>query len=272
MKKEPTMLSVIEQAVLSPDVDVEKMSRLLDIQERILDKNAAQTYAKAMTDAQAECPRVIHNKANQQTNSTYSDLDAVLNVIKPIYTKHGFSLMFGTAPTQPGYVKVTCECAHNTGHSKHFEIDVPYDATGPKGNAVKTQTHATMSSITYGQRYLVEMIFNVSTGKDDDGNQGVSHKQTTEHFLNMIQVILDHHLTIAAIKENLSKFSDDSGLIADDENLQHAAEAWYELTDDEKKQLWVAPSKGGPFSTIERKIMMASAFRKAHYGEDADKL
>jgi len=46
-------------------------------------------------------------------------------------------------------------------------------------------------------------------------------------------------------------------------NLHAANEAWRELTDDEKKLLWVAPSKGGCFTTEERKIMQSSEFREA---------
>lgn len=265
--KPDSMLAVIEQAVINPDVDVEKMSRLMDIQERIMDKNAAQAYAQAMSECQKECPRVIHNKTNQNTGSTYSDYDAVNNIIKPIYVKHGFSLMFGTDTAKnPDEVKVTCICLHSQGHSKHFEIDVPYDQLGPKGNPVKTRTHAAISSISYGQRYLLEMIFNVSTGKDDDGNQGRSHAQTTEYFLNLINTILEHVDTISVIKANLRKFESEIGLDYTDPDLSIAAEEWYGLTQDEQRALWVAPTKGGPFSVLERKIMKTNAFRDAHYG------
>lgn len=50
-----------------------------------------------------------------------------------------------------------------------------------------------------------------------------------------------------------------------------AAEAWFELTADEKSGLWVAPTKDkfAPFTTREREIMQSSEFRKSYYGEDA---
>ena len=34
-----------------------------------------------------------------------------------------------------------------------------------------TKTHATGSAFTYGQRYLLKMIFNVATGEQDDDGQ-----------------------------------------------------------------------------------------------------
>lgn len=68
-----------------------------------------------------------------------------------------------------------------------------------------------------------------------------------------------HADSIAAIKEGIST-----------NNLSKAAEAWFELTDDEKMSLWVAPTKFpglAPFTTEERKVMQTPEFRKAHTGE-----
>ena len=46
-------------------------------------------------------------------------------------------------------------------------------------------------------------------------------------------------------------------------DLESASEAWHELTEDEKRALWVAPTKGGIFTTQEREIMKSTEFRKA---------
>lgn len=52
-------------------------------------------------------------------------------------------------------------------------------------------------------------------------------------------------------------------------DLELAARTWFSLTDEHKRALWVAPSKGGPFTTAERGIIKSREFRVAHYGEDA---
>lgn len=52
-------------------------------------------------------------------------------------------------------------------------------------------------------------------------------------------------------------------------NLSTAAEAWFELSDDEKMRIWKAPKKGGVFSTKEREIMKSKEFRQAHFGDEA---
>lgn len=56
----------------------------------------------------------------------------------------------------------------------------------------------------------------------------------------------------------------------DDGDLSTAAEAWFELDDDTKRGLWVAPSKGGVFGTKEREIIKSSDFRQAYYGVNED--
>ena len=41
------------------------------------------------------------------------------------------------------------------------------------------------------------------------------------------------------------------------------AEAWGEISDDDKKALWLAPSKGGIFTTAERKDLKSNEFNEA---------
>jgi hypothetical protein len=59
--------------------------------------------------------------------------------------------------------------AHRDGYSREYSIDMPADGKGARGNDVMTKTHATGSATTYGRRYLLMMIFNLSV-EDDDGN------------------------------------------------------------------------------------------------------
>jgi len=49
-----------------------------------------------------------------------------------------------------------------------------------------------------------------------------------------------------------------------------AAEEWFTIPTEAKHALWVAPTKGGPFSTQEREIMKSTEFKQAYYGADND--
>jgi phage recombination protein Bet len=75
--------------------------------------------------------------------------------------------------------------------------------------------------------------------------------------------------SIAAIKEGI-----ETG------DLSKAAEAWFELTQDEQESIWIAPTRNvngkrvvnehAPFTTKEREVIKSSEFRKAHFGDEAE--
>lgn len=167
------IIQVIERAASNPDVDVDKMDRLLQMQERIMDRNAKQAFSAAMVDAQTEIHPVVANANNSQTKSRYATFDALDAIVRPIYTKHGFAPSFGTADSpKENHVRVTCDLLHRDGHEKHYYFDMPADGKGAKGGDVMTKTHAAASAMSYGQRYLLKGMFNiVIKGEDDDGNK-----------------------------------------------------------------------------------------------------
>lgn len=47
------------------------------------------------------------------------------------------------------------------------------------------------------------------------------------------------------------------------QSWEAVAEAWGEITNDDKKALWLAPSKGGIFTTAERKDLKSDEFNEA---------
>lgn len=165
------LVSAIANAARDPNVDVEKMERLWAMHEKMQDRQAEQAFSEAMKAAQSEMPTIGKDRHNTQTNSDYATLDAIIQRITPVYTRHGFSLTFDTSDSPlTDHVRVVCRVLHRDGHSKTYSYDTPMDATGIGGKVNKTPTHARGSAITYGRRYLTLMIFNLSTGYDDDGN------------------------------------------------------------------------------------------------------
>lgn len=167
------ILAMIERAARDPSVDIDKMERLVQMQERVLKRNAEQAFNESMKAAQEDMPRVVRDAANSSTNSKYARLETVAKAINPIVTRHGFSMSFGTAESPlPAHYRVTCLVSHIGGHSRDYFADVPSDMTGMKGTQNKTATHAFGSTMSYGRRYLTLLIFNVAlVNEDDDGNR-----------------------------------------------------------------------------------------------------
>jgi hypothetical protein len=147
------------------------MKSLLNMQKDMQAQAAELEYDDAMASAQAEMEPIRADLKNKQTNSKYASLSALDRAIRPIYTKHGFSLSFTTAEgAPPDHVRIVCRVAHRGGHRERPYIDMPADGKGAKGADVMTKTHATVSATTYGRRCLKGMIFDLAIDRDDDGN------------------------------------------------------------------------------------------------------
>lgn len=254
VQKQDAMLSIIEKVATDPNCDVSKMEKMLDMQERIFNKNAEIEFNRAMVAAQKEMPMVVAKAMNTQTGSLYAKYEHLLQQIKPVYTKHGFSLSFGEAPcSNSDMITVTCEVMHEGGHTKSFSSTLPIDSCGIKGTVNKTGIHATASAYSYAKRYLATMIFNLAIADHDD-DAVKAGGITIEQLLEFNACLRDNIFTISAVKEAISNGDFDS-----------ASESWHELSIDEKRTLFRAPTKGGIFTTEERKIMTQDNETKGYF-------
>lgn len=149
----------------------EQIMKMLDAQERYDGIQAKKAYNEAMSLVHEHIKIVAKTKKNTQTNSFYAELDNIICQTKDVYTKEGFSVSFyeGSGAAE-GCVRVCVDVLHRQGHKETFFYDVPLDGVGIKGNANMTKIHAKASSVSYGRRYLLCMIFNIPTGDDNDGN------------------------------------------------------------------------------------------------------
>ncbi|MCP5099121.1 MAG: single-stranded DNA-binding protein [Chloroflexi bacterium] len=186
-----SIISVIERAALNPDVDIDKMERLLEMQERIMAKESETLYSIDMNAAQSAMGIISQDASNSRTSSKYATYAALDKALRPIYTSHGFSVSFGTGDAPDGYVRVVAKVRHSSGHIEIEHIDIPNDGKGAKGGDVMTKTHAQMSGVTYGRRGLLKMIFNIAEGKDDDGNLAGAGELITEEQAAKIKTRLE---------------------------------------------------------------------------------
>lgn len=165
------LAAALEQALMLPEQGVERLERMWEMHKEMQDRDAARAYADAMKACQKEMPAIHKRGKNKQTNSTYALLEDINRLITPIYTRHGFSLSFGTDRSElADHVGIICDVMHEGGYTKTYTYDAPIDNVGIKGEKNKTSTHGRGSAISYGRRYLILMIFNLTIGDDDDGN------------------------------------------------------------------------------------------------------
>ena len=187
------LMSAIVSISQNPSFDPEKLERMMALYERMEEMNAKKAYQAAMAAAQSEMKPVARDATNDQTKSQYARLEAIADQITPIYTKHGFSLSFGTGESpKEGHYRVTCKIMHDGGYRENEHADIPIDGAGLRGNSNKTATHAFGSTTSYGRRYLKLLIFDIATRDDDDGNaaEGLSvEKISDEQELSLRELI-----------------------------------------------------------------------------------
>ncbi|MCK5132724.1 MAG: ERF family protein [Candidatus Sabulitectum sp.] len=194
-----SMVDMIQAVAINPDVSVDKMERIMAMQERILDRQAKQEFASAMMSVQRDIAPIKKRLRNDHTDSSYANLDAVNRAVTPIYTVNGFSLTFGSTDSPiPECIRVICDVFHTGGYEKQYTYDSPIDNMGAKGSPTKTRAHGSGSAISYGRRYLVAMIFNLTlTDEDDDGNAAtqmdVEVKKITEQQGLKLEGLLDEN-------------------------------------------------------------------------------
>lgn len=156
------LMAIIEKAVTNPEVDVDKMSAMLDVQERIMNKNAEAEFNIAMVSALGEIPSF--EEKTQGHGYKYATFEQINKIVKPILAKYDLFVNFTTNFKDKG-VYVTAQITHKGGHAKQTTGLFPFDPSGSKNNI-----QAVGSAISYGKRYMQNALLNITThGEDDDG-------------------------------------------------------------------------------------------------------
>jgi hypothetical protein len=181
-------LQVVMMASLDPRCEPAKMRELLDMQERIENRDAERAFTKAFNALQAELPiidrdgKIDHSsgdgtgttrsgkKALQTKYATYPNLN---RVVGPLLKKHGFTFSSAMEPDPSGAMIVVSTLAHVAGATRKTHFRVTADATGGKNNQ-----QGWGSSQQYGMRYNMIALLNIVTeAKEDADNDGFQPDQ-----------------------------------------------------------------------------------------------
>lgn len=180
--QEAPMVAMFERVLLDPNVPIDRLEKLLEMKYHDEDRQrqqaredreyAAKTaYFTAMSACQKALPVVVKNRRNTHTKSNYADLAAIEEQAMPIIHAHGFGVSFQPdGYNEIGELLIKWEVSHADGYVRNGIGAIPVDGVGAKGGVNKTGTQAFGSTATYGRRYLLCMLFNISTGDDRDGN------------------------------------------------------------------------------------------------------
>ena len=197
--------------------------------------------ASALCNAQGQMGGAVKDSSNPFFKSSYADLTSVIKAIKQPFADNGLSYTQFPVSNEHG-VGVSTRLMHISGQWLEMEYTLP---------TVKKDPQASGSAITYARRYALQSIAGIPTA-DDDAESAMlrGEKSEQEKYQDMIMDLMP---SVKAIKDGIA-----TG------DYATANEAWKELSTTEKELLWIAPSKGGVFTTKERATMKTSEFREAN--------
>lgn len=240
------LIRMIEQVCINPEMDVNKLERMLDMQERVLDRQAEQSFQIALAEMQSKMPVIQKTgeiRVGKDVRSKFAKFEDINKAVLPIMRDYGFSLTFETQQADQ-YINVIGVLRHKDGHKESTQLQIPYDNSGSK-NPVQ----AVGSSVSYGKRYVMTALLNLTVADDDD--DGVAAVPPVDLFNHNMMVQI-HFDTIAEAKRLLANnhIHEAINLIKQD------------IPEDDQRFLWVAPTKGGIFTTEERaKMKTPSQYR-----------
>lgn len=120
----------------------------------------------ALLKAQRSIKFAAKDAKNPHFKSTYADLPAVIDAIKPALNDAGIVFLQTFSPSETGFIAVTTRLMHETGEWIEDTATVPLPKSDPQGYG---------SAATYARRYSLAAITGLYQD-DDDGNAASNAK------------------------------------------------------------------------------------------------
>ena len=166
------MWAIIDRVVTDPSFPVEKLEKLLEIQQQHDAANARKAYTAALAAFKADPPSIVKGQSTSFESKTggnvqyqYATLDAVTRAVIPALAQHGLSHHWNIEQVPPR-VTVTCVLTHRDGHSEGISMSAVEDESG-----LKNPIQRVASTVTYLERYTLLAITGLAAeGHDDDGH------------------------------------------------------------------------------------------------------
>ncbi len=164
--------SVLLAMAVQQGADLDRLERLMALQERWEANEARKAFVEAMTMFKAEPLEIFKRKEVGYTTKEgdfvgykHATLSDVSDVVVPAMARHGLSHRWDVEQ-RDGRIFVSCVVTHKSGHSEFVKLDSAPDNSGKK-NAIQQVA----SAIQYLQRYSLLAIVGLATKDmhDDDG-------------------------------------------------------------------------------------------------------
>ncbi len=197
------VMNLLEIAMKSSEVDLDKMDKIMQMYERFQAKEAEKAFYRAMNLFQANKPDLIKSaKVDYSTKAgrvqySYNPLPKIQKAIDHWLSKFGLSYKWKQV-SNDNLIKITCIVSHVDGYFEETWLEAGHDTTGSK-NAIQ----AIGSTVSYLKRYTLENALGLSSDEDSDGIKSEKPARTLEELNPIIKTAK----TFGALKKLWESFS-----------------------------------------------------------------
>lgn len=174
-------LALIRDMAVNPSVDADKLEKMLNMQERIMSKNAEIEFNAAFMRLQEKIPPfkktgavyypVDKTKPDGEKRLAFKfvKIDSLDEILPPLLRSEGFTMTYDSELAPGGGTIFIAILQHVNGHKKITKTPpMPLDTSGGKNNL-----QGGGSSMSYGSRYATKFALNLKfIDEDDDGQRG----------------------------------------------------------------------------------------------------
>ncbi|WRQ13057.1 essential recombination function protein [Vibrio phage vB_VpM-pA2SJ1] len=209
-QQQSTSVSATPAQLLSMAVqqgaDLDKLEKLMDLQERYERNEAKKAFDEAMNEFQSRMPivpkrgNVDYTSPKGRTAYDFGRLEDAVAKASPILKDVGLSFRFKQESTTGGLITVTCVISHRLGHYEENSMSAMPDTSGGK-DPIK----AMASTNSYLRRYTFTGGFGIVFSGEDDENQMIpaTHApQQNSVMLGFEQIKQETELNLKAILED----------------------------------------------------------------------
>ena len=171
---------LIEMAITS-GADIDKLEKLMALQERYDAKNAKAAYLSAVSLFQANCPKI--KKLKKGHNSKYAPLEDIIEQVKDVLFKSGLSYSF--SQTQDAQqITVSCHLSHVDGHTETVSLTSDHDKSGGK-----SPIQALASAVSYLRRYTFTGVTGIVPSDEDSDGRIEMAKEVVQSDMGQVNKI-----------------------------------------------------------------------------------
>ena len=157
---DPTPADLLRMAV-SQGADLDKLTKLMDLQERWEKNQARKAFVAAMNAFKTNPPDIVKNASAEFRTKPknggegylvswdYASLDHICDAVIAGLSEHGISHDW-SFEQKGDTINVTCVLTHDLGHERRTSLAGPPDFSGDK-----SPIHAIYSTVTHLERYTL---------------------------------------------------------------------------------------------------------------------